>query len=330
MSHLFTNLAADGRGWVGDAPNGAMLVSMRGFLTAAAENPEVVREAASLLGAEEPGSAAWIAIGFGTLVERGTPAELSGEAVLDRVIALLPLLPMPPGSEEEDPPEPTAEQTTLLALFRYLCQSAVTHLARLPALRERLGRDAALLERLQDLSGYSPGAWWVHEALTKTSGTLLLLHPSSGTGMRLRYANVSNCFHLFSLVQTAVGTSIPGGRTPDEAIARVARGKSAESVDDEAWWHYGSATSPKADLKTSIWGEGLVREIPIVAAERIMLLWPPLLQGRSWTAGFLGPHLDAMPADVTVDSTLTPEECASWIARLGISNAPKKPWWRFW
>jgi hypothetical protein len=212
-------------------------------------------------------------------------------------------------------------------LFRYLCQSAVTHLARLPAQREVLGEDTPLLDRLGELQGCSHGAIWVREALLKSSGVLVMLHPTSATGVRLVYTNVANCFHLFSLLQTAIGTLIPGGREPSAAITRVARGKSTGAVSDEAWWHYGNALSNKADLASSIWGEGLVREIPRIDGVPVILAWPAELQSRSWDGGFLGPHLDAMPADAMVESQLTGEETRAWLQRLGIGA--KKKWWRF-
>jgi hypothetical protein len=216
----------------------------------------------------------------------------------------------------------------LLAPFQFLCQSLVTHLARLPARREALGRDAALLARLDELGPYSHGAWWVHEALLKASGSLIVLHPTGGAGLRLAFTNVSNGFHLFSLLQTAVGTRLPGGKLPDETIARAARGKSADPVTDSAWWHYGNPLSPQPDLKASIWGERPLRDIPRVEGEPVLLLWAPLLQDRSWDSGFLGPHLEAMPADASVERMLTADETRAWLQKLGIGRQRKR-WWPF-
>jgi hypothetical protein len=325
MTDVFQELAAASRNWAGDGPTGAMLSALRAVMSAATQDDSLLREAAKSFHALEPGSAAWTAVAFGTLAERGASAALTGPAVLDHLRSWLPRLPMP-GSADAPPPEPTPSQKRLLAQFQFLCQSVVTHLARLPEQRAALGQDAALLERLGELGGYTPGAWWVHEALTRTSGTLVLLHPPSATGLRLGYTHVSNCFHLFSLLQTAVGTRIPGGRVPDETIAWAARGKNSEPVRDTAWWHYGNPASPKADLGASIWGEGLVREIPRVNGEQVMLLWPPLLHVREWDAGFLGPHLEAMPADAAVDRMLTPEESKAWLETLGIRRR-RKAWW---
>jgi hypothetical protein len=130
---------------------------------------------------------------------------------------------------------------------------------------------------------------------------------------------------LFSLLQTAIGTSIAGGRAPDAAIARAARGKSNEVPRDEAWWHYGTALSKKADTATSIWGEGLVREIPRVDGVPVIIAWDPILEARTWDAAFLGPHLDAMPADAEIESILTSEEIKAWLKGLRIK--PRRSWW---
>ncbi|HTU64746.1 MAG TPA: hypothetical protein VMF52_02245 [Steroidobacteraceae bacterium] len=327
MSDVIDEVVNASRNWAGDAPTGAMLSALRAFLAAAEKDESVVREAAAVLVAQSTGSIAWMSLSFGTWVERGGPAALTGPAVLEQLLAWLPKLPTPDVTQPK--PDPTPAQKRLLTQFPFLCQSVVTHLARMPVVRASMGQDAALLQRLDVLGAYSNGAWWVHEALVKSSGTLVLLHPPSGTGLRLSYTNVSNNFHLFSLLQTAVGTSLPGGRVPDETVAFVARGKSSEAVGDEAWWHYGNASSPTPDVMQSIWGEWLARDIPRVNGEQVILLWPMILKQRLWEAAFLGPHLEAMPADASIERMLTPDECAAWLNTLGIGK-PRKPWWRIW
>jgi hypothetical protein len=324
---LCADLEAAAQGWNAGGPTGAMLTTTRAFLARAAEDDSILREVASRLCTADSGAAAWMAVSCATAAERGASAEFSGPAVFDLLRDWLPRLPRV-DAETDAWPDPTPEEASLLALFRYLCQATVSHLARLPALREAHAKDGPLLERLGELQGYSHGAAWVREALLKTSGTLVLLHPPSGTGLRLIYSNVSNCFHLFSLMQSAVGKSLPGGRTPDEAIARAAHGKSTDPVTDEAWWHYGNALSKKAELATSIWGEGMVSEIPRVDGVPVILAWPPLLESRSWDAGFMNPHLEALPADVLVERPLTTEESQEWLARLGVDA--RRKWWKLW
>lgn len=320
MSEVLNSLATASHRWIGDSPTGAMLGATRAFIASASRNESVLREAVDSLDTLDPGPQAWLALAFGTLVESGGAAELTGAAVLEQLRAWLPLLPEA-GDENSAPPVPTPEQAVRLSQFQFLCQSAVTHLARLPRLREALRDDAPLLARLDALRGYSYGAWWVLEALLKSSGSIVLLHPPSYSGLRLDYSHVSNGFHLFSLLQRAVGTRLPGGREPASADAPLAT---------EAWWHYGSPASPRPELTASIWGEGPVRDIPRVDGEQVMLLWPPILANRVWDTAFLGPHLEAMPASASVERMLTVDESRAWLEKLGVGKPVRKPWWRLW
>jgi hypothetical protein len=207
-------------------------------------------------------------------------------------------------------------------------QSLVSHLARTPEERQRLATDNALIERLDALGAYSHGTTWVREILVRTSGSIIVLHPPSGAGLEVRYENVATCFHLFTLVQAALGTRIPGGRLPDPAIIAAATGRSNDRLHDEAWWHYGDPRSKTADLKFSIWGEALVRSIPVIDGSQIMLLWPPLLQSRSWDSAFFAPHLAVLKVAVTVERELSPEQCQAWFKALGIRpGGRRKSWW---
>jgi hypothetical protein len=271
---------------------------------------------------------------LGTAIERGADAQLATPALAQFYLSWLPQLPVPgmPDDDNEDAgphfPEPTPEQAAILAALPRISQSLVSHLARMPEERERLAADAALIERLGVLGSYSHGATWMREILVRTSGSLIVLHPPSGAGLQLRYENIATCFHLFSLVQAAIGTRLPGGRTPDPAIIAAATGQSDDRVSDEAWWHYGDPRSNTADLNASIWGEALVRSIPAIDGSQVMLLWPPRLQSRSWSSGFFGPHLEALQVGVTVENELAPQRCQTWFKTLGIKTAaPRRTWW---
>lgn len=262
--------------------------------------------------------AAWVAVVCGAAVEHGAPAELAGPAILDLLGAWAARL-----DESDEAAAASAEQSAIISAFNQLCQAAVCHLARMPARREVMAGDAQLLARLEaleDLEECGHGAMWVHSALLRASGALVVLHPPSATGFRLRYTNVAWCFHLFSLIQTALGERVPGGRRPDPLVTRAARGDADEDVSDTAWWHYGAPDSPTPEIGASIWGESMVRAIPVVDGVQVLLLWPPILGSRGWNGGFFGPHLEALPSDVVVEQELTRAECKAWLDRLGITG----------
>lgn len=311
-----------------DHPGGEPANSLRqisgAFLARAGEDASVLTTAAKSLPALPLPGAAWLAMVLGAAVEQGKNAELTAPAVVGLLRAWLSMLPQPvepPEDEEEEEEEEEIEltpaQEAVLDALPELGRSVVAHLARASAYRAELSNDAALIELLESLGGYSNGIAWVHEALLRSSGTLIVLHPPTRTGLKLRYENVGFCFHLFSLLQTAIGQRLPGGRTPDPKVADVARGKLMEDVIDEAWWHFGDPGATTPDLNSSIWGEGLVRDIPSIDGQQILLLWPPILQSKCWSAGF-GPHLEALPADVIVEEALSAEDSRRWLRAVGL------------
>ena len=323
---ILEDLLDQTRGYAGDEPTTALRKASAAFLARADSDPALLVAAANALVTLPPAGAGWLALVLGTAVERGTDAAVTLPGLVQWLRSCLPQLPVPEtiqdddGEEEESYPEPTPQQETLLEALRPAGQGMVAHLARLPAERLKLSEDKELMKRLGVLTGYSPGLNWVREARLRESGTLVVLHPPSSSGLKLQYENLGRNFHLFSLLQAAVGTRIPGGREPDPKIIAAAHGQTQDEVYDQAWWHYGDPRSKTPQLRESIWGEGRLTEIPVINGSRVMLLWPPLMQSRSWDEGFFGPYLQAMPPSVVVEEELARETVREWLNTLGIAG----------
>jgi len=324
---LLESLIREAEHFVGGVPCDRLKTATAEFLRQAQDAPVLQGLAASRLETLPPGAAAWLAVVLGTLVERGAPASDSGEEVLRLFSAYVEQLPSRVANEEALPP-PTTQQARVLAVFSVLCQSVVAHLGQLDAHRAKLGRNRALIDRLEELGEYGPGAAWVRAALLKSSDSLVIVHVQSGRVYELKYVNISNCFHLFSLIQAAIGRRLPGGRTPNPAVTAAARGLSNAKVNDEAWWHYGSPVNSTPHIAASIWGEASVLTIPTINGKQVIVLWPSLLKSRSWDSTFYDPHLDALPVDLRIVRKLSRRECAEWLSRLKIKTS--RPWWKLW
>jgi hypothetical protein len=286
----------------GDTPEPELRAETGAFLSRVRSEPELLKSTAPELHGLPPEGAAWLAVTFGSAIEAGADARLTGPAVWRLFADWLDRLPAS-GS-----PKPSTEQKRLLGALTWLAQSVVAHLARMPELRAELGSDEGLLERLSFLEGHSYATTWVREAITRASGRLLVLHATEGKGAELRYENIGNCFHLFSLIQDAVGAELPGGRTPAPEVGLAARHRSSAEVADHAWWHYGDPRSPSAAIGASIWGEASPRSIPDYDGVQVILLWPPLLGSRGWGSSFFGACLDALPADLVIERILPAPE----------------------
>lgn len=294
----------------GNAPSESLRAAARAFVEEALRSRETLEAVASALATESPAALSWLAIVLGSAAESGADPSVAGErlfAAFEKVAKIVR-----EGSQRA--------QDEAIDVMPRCAQGVVAHLARLPALREKLGANEALLDDLRAAESGSPAASWVRVALECTSGPLVVLHPLSGKGAMLRVENVANCFHLFTLIQCAVGAQIDGGRAVRKVIDDCAHGRAEAATDDQAFWHYGDPRSAKPELGASIWGEASVRSIPEIDGARVVLLWPPLVGARFWDSSFFGPFLDPMPADVVFERMLTDEESAAWMARLGLDG----------
>ncbi|MFC4158616.1 hypothetical protein [Chitinimonas lacunae] len=301
----------------GEQPSMQLLQIWQPFVDLALQEETTIIELAKSLPTLSPAGASWASITIGSIIESCGGAERTVGALTDLLKNWIARLPQW-NAEAEEAPELTAGQAEIAACLSRLCQATVAHLARAEAVRQELARDSELCQRLRALEVYAHGTRWVHEALIRQSGNLLVLMPQDKKGLRIRYQNVGNCFHLFSLFQCTVGTSLPGGRAPDPAITAIAQGEYSDWGSDDAWWHYGSPTATEPDLLSSIWGEGPVSHIPTIKGEPVMLLWPPIFARRSWDTTFYGPPIEAMPPRVVIEQELSEAECVQWLAELGI------------
>ncbi|HVJ13947.1 MAG TPA: hypothetical protein VM686_00840 [Polyangiaceae bacterium] len=257
-----------------------------------------------------PLGAAWIAITLGSAVEQGSSPASSAPAVVDLMRRWLDAMP----DDDED-----VLPRDVVAAFPWLGQSLVTHLVRAPELRAVLARDVRLREQLLRASGATYGAAWVQELILRQSGELIVLHVESRRALVLRYENVGRVFHLFTLLQGAIGTRLPGGREPDLEQVQAAMGGERSPHNDSAWWHYQDGFTSKADFMSSLWAEWSVSDVPQLDGVTVLVLWPPILGGRHWDSSFFGPALDAAPPRVTIVRELDSAEAEAWFLRVRIA-----------
>jgi hypothetical protein len=122
------------------------------------------------------------------------------------------------------------------------------------------------------------------------------------------------------LLQDALANKLPTENKADSAIVEIAQGHYSAPGNDVAWWHYGDPRSNTPNIVASIWGEGPVSQILPINGERVMLLWPPILAGRSWESSFFGPPLEAMPPSVVIQEELRLDTCEAWLNALRIDT----------
>jgi len=232
----------------------------KALLDEAKQDPRVLAEACASIAELPRAGAAWIALCAGTAVENGIDAAHSFPGLWT-----LSWINVPPHADLDAASDVEGEQHSSPSdaeTLQYVGQSIVSHLARLPGERARLRAEPGVLAKLDASEHRSYGITWVLEALRRRNGSVLLLHATERIGFRVRFENVNNCFHLFSLLQAALGDSMPGGKPPARSLIDVLEGRSQAKVSDSAHWHYGDARSNTSSIMASIWGEGGVDDIP--------------------------------------------------------------------
>lgn len=341
MNLLLQNLLDAARHYAGGEPGDALRRATGAFVDEAFVDDGLLLLGAQALHELPPHGASWLALVLASVAEGNGRVAVTGPLILALLRSWLARLPEVDAAPEDDEsaeepelPTPTPGQAELIDALPALCQALVAHLARMPQMRRDAAKDLPLLDRLYRLERYSHGITWVRELLLRRSGRLVLLHPVAQEGYVVRFENVANCFHLFSLIQHVLGTRMAGARQPDAAIAAAARGHTQAALTDVAWWHYASALSPTPELASTAWGEASPAALPRIGGEQVLLLWPPVLGSRSWDSGFFGPTLEAAPPGISLVERLDHAACVQRLLAIGISpgarQRPAWPWWKRW
>lgn len=273
------------------------------------------RVASALSNVTSPSGAGFIAVWLGASVEHGADPCSQTQPLLDCFLRFARLVKtdVEGGAEVENDDE-------LVRGLELLGQSLVSHLSRDTYNLQSVRSNHDIVEALERIEPYSVGALWVLALISKMSGTLIVLHGEQLVGAKVAYRNISNCFHLFTLLQATLEGVMPGARKVSPDILAAALGESMESCYDEAWWHYGQPVSGSPNIVASVFGEQHPSGIHAIGGEQVMLLWPPILKSRQWDSGFFGPALQQAPPEVELIAMLPMKEVTMWRERIGLHH----------
>jgi hypothetical protein len=231
-----------------------------------------------------------------------------------------------------------------------LCLGTIALLARAPAWRARVRRDAALLGQARALADVNGAAGFLTKMLQVLDDEdLLILSAEPRVGFRVRIRGVGDNFQLHTLLAGSiigpaeeglypglVGTIRDGHTTPsqpgrplDSRAVGVARDLPC-THDEAAVWSYLQLWTwealrpdgrlpddPIAHHELFVYNEGVPADIPLFAGERVILLGNVSFS-RSWNGVRVFPF---MPADLRLEQQLAAEEVDGWLRR--IAAAPR-------
>lgn len=190
-----------------------------------------------------------------------------------------------------------------------------------------------LLKRARAVADLHERAKFLAEMLRVLDDEILLvLHPESGRGWKVRVAGISDNFQLHTLLADAlIGDPEKGllaGRRPDPRVAAAARDGAvdpsaalAEGAFDLMSWQAlrpdRTLTAGQEGSTHGIRSEGVPDDIEKFEGVRVVLLGPPPYH-RTWDAGR---RFEDMPASLTVVEALTPAAADGLLGR--IASAPR-------
>lgn len=313
----------------GDQPPDALIAALNGLVSPDQQLLEGAYPVLSegLKRIKSPRGQGFVAVWLGAGVENGADPHVPLLHVLPAFFALIASIDT---SEEKDADEDSFTETDddVLAGLQYLGQALVAMLTRCPEEIQRLSEKETALTELERVEHLSPGPEWVLGLLRQRSGELLVMHGIEAVAVRVRYQNIANCFHLFTLLQGVMPRVMPGSKLQSDMVRRTARGEVAGNVEDTAWWHFGQGNVPEPELGGMVFGEQTPDSIEEIDGQQVLLLWPPILMERSWNSGFFGPRIEARPPSVEVLEKLPPDQVETWRLRLNLPPAKRRSWWR--
>jgi hypothetical protein len=255
-----------------------------------------------------PLSAGYVAVVLGARIEvQGENPEPGIPHILAYFVDILKTV-----FNDED--EAIIDDETRMGLV-FLGRSLVTHLSYCPEQKRANFFNSEIIEILETAKYESSAAAWVLEILHMRSGELIVLHTEYMVGVRVKYQNISNCFHLFSLLQIELEEVMPGAKEVKEEILEVIQSKGESECMDEAWWNYEHDEGVGEFKIRLVFGELSPETISRVNGEQVLLLSAPM-GSRSWDSNFFWPYLAAAPSSVKLMEELPKEEVIEWISRL--------------
>jgi len=253
-----------------------------------------------------------LAVWLGAQVEDGSDPALSGPAIRRTWIKWARQI-------KTDGDQIEALRESAFSVIEDCSRSLVSHGAASPAFVAEMRSDVVMCDEIARLVADLSGAAWLNRLINQVSGELLVLEPTRQRGALLRYANISNCFHLFTLLQGALQAWLPTEHRPSLDVLDAAMGMSDECLEDHSRWHYQQPVGAAPSLKHSVWGEGHPSEIQSVEGLQVLVIWPTILMSRSWDSGFFSPHLARCPSSVEVIRHLELSEVEAWRVRLDLA-----------
>ena len=288
-------------------------------LASKAELDELLGQLAELIPGADPFRASALALNCGSLIEAGgDPARLAPHflAALPRHLALAQR-----ASETTFDADPDAHRAQAGLTFLMLATMAV--ICRKAEYRQTARANPDIASRVESLRDTNREADYVAQVLGFTDDLdLVILAPNEMKGFRVRCDAVASCAHLMTLLQAAlIGGEHLSGEPLDPEVVGVATGEAphARLLHDHARFNFVSWSGEVdngIDSLITMPVEETPRYVTALDGQRIVLVGPPVLAGRSWDSNFFANIHDALKSRAEIVEVLSEAEVRRWLERI--------------
>ncbi len=288
-------------------------------LSAKAELDTLLSEVAALIRDGDPFRTSSIAVNCGTLVEMGGDPALVAPHLLAALPKHLTLAQRATDATFDTDPDAVRARAGLtyfmLATMAVLCRGA--------AFRQTARANPEIVVGTEALREEHNETNFVAQVLGLTDDLdLVVLAPNETKGFRVKCEAVATCAHLFSLLQAAlIGGGHLAGEPLDEEVVGVATGETPHTriLHDHARFHFvtwhGSLDNGLDSLIT-LPVEETPSYVSALDGQRIILVGPSQLGGRSWDSNFFANIHDALRSRVEIVEVLSEAEARRWLERI--------------
>lgn len=219
----------------------------------------------------------------------------------------------------------------------YVVLAAMTSICRLKEARQSIRTNTPLIHQVVQLEDEVDNLYYLKQVLYSADDLeMVILHPQSETGLKIKADMIQNNFHFFTLVQdlylTQFGSEqIFTGLSINEKAVHVAKGGSLSEKDDLSdhalfGFYDFNALDEDGNLPAAVmpanwlFGEGTLHHIPKLSGVPVVILGENTLGDRSWDITFCTPVHEALKPKLEILEILSRDQVQQYITLIKLQN----------
>jgi hypothetical protein len=220
----------------------------------------------------------------------------------------------------------------------YVVLATMTSICRLKEARQSIRSNTPLIHQVMQLEDDIDNLYYLKQVLYSVDDLeMIILHPQSETGLKIKANMIQNNFHFFTLLQDLYLTQfashpIFAGLSRNEKAIHLAKGGALsdyeENLSDHALFGFYDFNSldeegnlPAAVMPANwLFGEGTLHHIPRLNGAPVVILGENTLGNRTWDITFCTPVHEALKPNLEIVEVLSSDQVQQYINMILLQN----------